>query len=591
MERIQLNQSLCFDRIEPDIKLAKAYLEKHSGEFYTPKDTDKKNEYRTTKDNYGNIIYITPQSPSKEKLVLFKLDGEVLCCFAKKLVENANLFAELEFLIRGLPQNDVKKYDIQLMYNYFKYYGLMSKLYGSCTEEEFHIYMRNETPLCTLGVVANQLSKGKKVVIHATRNTAVICKLFLDLIQQSGLTQGVVTVLIVGDDVQIATSFEGHFFFFSPLRSGSSAVVTEQADVRSAMCTLLDATTTTVYPWRLRKIYVQENIYELFKSILSEKASMQCGSNNNTEIFAQLKARSSTVFFHNEKSVLLDYTGDPEDQSFNINIILVEAYRTTKELLALLNAHSCNYLSLWCNDLSTANEVALAADVTNVWINDFGIFDGPAPIAPSFYGMHDFQKCNITCSKGSLNDKVISATQKMFQTIRSRQMNWKKLGIEKRRCIIIELLEKYGRSAEHVDDLFDIINNGLRWYHPDSKVKIENNKVCIQLNQAVSNLCVLIGECKSDIANDLIELVLNGSAIVISHPNDYDVLKFLAKHSDATGIPISQLQFEDFPISDKAWIFSKFKDVNLVDLANGFGRTSIYKPKTIWYQYGESFAN
>lgn len=61
-------------------------------------------------------------------------------------------------------------------------------------------------------------------------------------------------------------------------------------------------------------------------------------------------------------------------------VVTVQSFRTTKEAVSLINNTSSFALSIWGNNITTCNELALAANVSCVWINSFGLLSADVPL-------------------------------------------------------------------------------------------------------------------------------------------------------------------------------------------------------------------
>lgn len=56
-------------------------------------------------------------------------------------------------------------------------------------------------------------------------------------------------------------------------------------------------------------------------------------------------------------------------------VVTVQSFRTTKEAVSLISNTASFALSIWGNNITVCNELALSANVSNVWINAFGLLN------------------------------------------------------------------------------------------------------------------------------------------------------------------------------------------------------------------------
>lgn len=107
---------------------------------------------------------------------------------------------------------------------------------------------------------------------------------------------------------------------------------------------------------------VQESIYEEFKSVIAWNCKSK--EDDGKELSVNVESKCTDVFKYKNKLFLLDFVGKLEElDKDDKNVILVEAYRTTNELLSLINkSPKRNCISLWASGISEANEISLNID-------------------------------------------------------------------------------------------------------------------------------------------------------------------------------------------------------------------------------------
>lgn len=435
---------------------------------------------------------------------------------------NTDLITQMEILIRGVPQNDTKHTDIALLKHY-----LSNDTQIPITDG---ITMTEDSPLLNLITVIKNLKKGWSCAIFAHPLVAPVCSLFVELCFKAGLPRNCVHLFIMQrQDLRLSHADQRH----------AVGVVTEFADMESAIDELTSLTSHYKYPWRLRRILVQENVYDRFKVLVKRK--LQLLTNKTTELdIAYLDLSSDADHDYGTLFIFDDPSGDLDMKK---SIVHVESYRTSKEALLLLRKYNCMFMSLWCSDMSTCNNIAYNSNVCFVVLNSG--FDLEVYI--KYYANND------TCFLGIVKE---------INTDKDAE--------------IVKLISDF--SKINVDGSVSFVNNILKDTPHDVKellepaeaytdeVKINKNKIimrihkrnCVyyifQFDSSVTVLCRLLL---------IMGAILRGNGVVIADCSDNVIFKSLLN--------------KKFPI-----LFRKFNEKNFCDFQ--FERF-------IWSSFGETFAN
>lgn len=156
--------------------------------------------------------------------------------------------------------------------------------------------------------------------------------------------------------------------------------------------------------WSLKQIFVQESIYKSFISKLSKRIArieldeMPIGKLNDfvrkilndTDAALQYSAMNGVQFVEMHPSfftdaakdcfkplVLLDTClSDNLWECFDFGkrrmpLVGLQAFRTTKEVVNMINRHPSQALSVWCNNSAISDELAISVDVSCIWINSY----------------------------------------------------------------------------------------------------------------------------------------------------------------------------------------------------------------------------
>ncbi|OWA54115.1 Aldehyde dehydrogenase family 16 member A1 [Hypsibius exemplaris] len=266
---------------------------------------------------------------------------------------------------------------------------------------------------------------------QVTRTVAVL----MDILQQSGFPSGLVTFAAIQtlpknidhiaflhicmDDKEMAalnaeprkaSQLLPSKIFYSK-SSRSTAIITDTADVDSAVASVLEAAVfaggrANSCPTR---ILVQETILERFQVVLQAKSkSLRCGSHldksvdyastigtdtvkKNVEIFTQVIKEGAEVWYANAgtsgssasgttNQLLLSTATSPASVLFSGEysgpLMAILPFRTVKEAVALANngafGASC---SVWSENTAAALEIARNVKAATVWINAHNLSD------------------------------------------------------------------------------------------------------------------------------------------------------------------------------------------------------------------------
>ncbi|XP_023939755.2 uncharacterized protein LOC112047068 isoform X2 [Bicyclus anynana] len=230
------------------------------------------------------------------------------------------------------------------------------------------------------------------------KTTVTIGNLFCELCKEAGIL--VMISLYPEDDMQVS-----EVLYETP--DGCVGVLSACSDVDSAVDAFVAASTRTVapYPWRLRWLLVQESAMERFTRALESRPPAE------------------------RRAFALEHAGELPPGA-----VPVEAYRTTREALALLAARAPFAVAAFAADAAEANEVAFAARVPLVWINGHGAFGGPPLGAAAVY------LSGVRRAPAGLPDRA----------------RWLALAPATRRARLCEALHKFSDYDPQYDSVLDI---------------------------------------------------------------------------------------------------------------------------------------
>ncbi|XP_049876929.1 uncharacterized protein LOC126374361 isoform X2 [Pectinophora gossypiella] len=381
--------------------------------------------------------------------------------FASKMEDNSELFAQLEALLRGVPKQEVIDIDKKLIVQNFKYWSFNNPINSSFLGlRPTNIEISESSPLAKLGSVVCGIKFNINVKVHCCDVTAPVCYLFVRLCMESGI-----------DRVNLFHKKEEMTESGEDFRNGCSAVVTEHSDIDSAIDVFLYSTSKR--PWKLNHLFVQESEIERLKINLIAKSQLKGDSIENTNLASKNKIE---IVAYENKLFAFDFIADA-DRPEGKQVVIVEAYRTVKELLTLIKKENPFFLSLWTNDISEANEIAYNVILPIVWINDYGIFGGPDRSSQAFYSAY-FKLC-YCIDKDLLTSDVLKNLQ-----------NWSKINTKERVTKILKVVEVLKADSSDVESA-SLIEDAVNNLQSNKFVDIENGRVCVGIEDFQGSIVLL----------------------------------------------------------------------------------------------------
>lgn len=257
---------------------------------------------------------------------------------------------------------------------------------------------------------------------------------------------------------------------------------------------------------------MQESVYQQFKDALSWKCNLKT-SGDKPETSDVLCSHSLT---YNDITFLLDPV---ELVEVNPSVVMVEAYRTTKEMISLVQQDKTRYLSLWANGIAEINEVMHATKSPVVWVNTVADFRGPAQVSEavlSYTDINSFSDFAVEC------DNVTK--------LRKLSQSWLKLDVESRRDILCSVLDKY-ILLNNANKQLTEIRNSLLTCTLKSFVDVGNDYVCIGMSQPLG---ITWYDENTIFSVESFKSMLQGNALLLSRSPPEDDLSLL----EQAGVPV-----------------------------------------------------
>ncbi|XP_075977348.1 uncharacterized protein LOC142977356 [Anticarsia gemmatalis] len=339
-----------FDVVTVDTSLAEDYLQKSKlCEVYEAVGShntyfDGENFVNNVEDTEYNMSPASRDEDSVKDIDLKLID------LADQLKRNIKLFAQLDYLSRKIPLEDTET-QVHIIIQQMHHMSQQCDITLTGVEVVAWRALGAASPLLALGHAARLLLLAGRCGLRAARLAAPVCHLFAALCRRAGLN---VTVHFVEELDQPADD---------EVPAGAVGVVCGLADVESA-ADALRASSSHV-PWKLRRVLVQENVFEQFKRAVARRGP---------------PGVAGRAFYAE---------GDGEErtggEAGEAERVPVEAYRSDKEALALLRRLAPHYVSLWAADVARVNLFAHGLAAPVVWVNGYGVFGGPPELSEAIY--------------------------------------------------------------------------------------------------------------------------------------------------------------------------------------------------------------
>ncbi|XP_061715313.1 uncharacterized protein LOC133523655 [Cydia pomonella] len=544
-------ENLKFNEIQINTKLAVEYIKTNKGLFrslyFEPEKTISKVDfYSNNIECADSSSFLLPGTSTLSTTESWTNITEKLKKLASGIQEKSDLFCQLEWLIRRIPVENTQHSIILIMKNLLH----ASADWKAAYIEEGVITMADNTPMLILGFVAQIFKTCDDPIILSTPQTAAVCHLFTELCREVGWN---VRLILVDELKNLMGSEKVYPNLFNSLLPEITGIITERSDLDSAVDNCLHA---QFHPLPLTRLLVQENVFEEFMITLDWKCKL-----NHKEsglVMQELVQKCSKLFRYGDKLFLINYFGCYIRQGSE-QVVLVEAFRSVKELLSLVPKYKQLCLSIWASSVSEANEIALHVDVPIIWVNDYCNFTGSDEISKAIYKRID--SVNVTVKVNSSIDKMLK-----------KQGQWLKKSFNERCDAVLKVIKSKDFS------LGDKIEPEILNWKINNFICINNDTMILGFN--VPDKVVLYNTfgtvaVPSPCFDNIIRALINGSAVIIASKPKNEEEIFIA--FEIEGIPVSFVDEEET---------NKLEDIKVP-----LGDSWCFQTKVIWTTYGTIFAN
>lgn len=241
--------------------------------------------------------------------------------------------------------------------------------------------------------------KGTEIVIE---NTASLFELILSVYKSIRTS---LPALIQGNSLfvesilsKFGTVTSSELWSESSTINHCTMIVCDSGDIETASDILVNAFNENSLPWRIRNVYVQETIKQRFIESIAHKlrpfdesfrGNKDLITTTNRAIDMAHKMGLTIIRSNDDQdgfipSVILGqnwnyFYEDPKLDSIEPFLILLNVYRTPKELISLAKPNLRGSVTLWSENISLAYEIVNHLDVGTVWINSYGVFNPSLP--------------------------------------------------------------------------------------------------------------------------------------------------------------------------------------------------------------------
>lgn len=462
---------LTFSKMTVDTSLAKEYVK--GNKALTELYNDYEGNVKKGTVSYGGVFKKVYETYSEEEI------QSILWNLAASLKQNSELIVQLEYHFRNIPVEDTKA-QLSVLIQYF----------NSCSKiwlEEYKGYSEYLTfgdyllHLTNVGIL--MLWNSHITLRASTKEHVAICHLFVTLCREAGW----LNIHLECSDNNLTTNGAG-------LKHGAVAVVSEDADLDSAVDKFLSSSKQV--PWYLRRVLVQESVYKQFKDALNWKCSLK--KNENNPVLPS--ALCSQALTYEGRTFLIDPVEVVEEKQ---SVITIEAYRTTKEMISMLQQDEPYYLSLWINGIAQINEVTQSTKSSVVWVNNIGDIRGPPHVGRTLYPSFVHQICYVL-SFDDKNDKILKLVK--------LSKPWSKLDLESRRDILINVLRKCIPFNSTLVNDYNSVRNSVMNFTNESFVQAGKDYTCRGIWTPVDFIAIPGTKLSFSL---VVNLVLQGNALVV----------------------------------------------------------------------------
>ncbi|KAH9631728.1 hypothetical protein HF086_014729 [Spodoptera exigua] len=210
------------------------------------------------------------------------------------------------------------------------------------------------------------------------------------------------------------------------------------------------------------------------------------------------------------------------------SFVIVEAYRTAKEVISILQQDEPHYLSLWINGIAQINEFTQNTNAAVVWVNNIGDIRGPPLVARALHPVLQ-DKYHSTTIFNEKNDRIAKLV-KLSQP-------WSKMDLDSRRDILMNVLQKYMLSDPQNLD-YTHVRKSLLNLTSESFVQTGKDYTCTGLWKPAGFIALPATEWSLSLA---VTLALQGNALVfysLETPSKVPNVELL----EAAGVPVVHVE-------------------------------------------------
>lgn len=176
-------------------------------------------------------------------------------------------------------------------------------------------------------------------------------------------------------------------------------VIFDTADVRSAIDQLImNLSDRTRSLWRIQSVYVQESLRDQIHELLTTEklnatnnldGKIATAAEDHDKNQALVKKYGGKLVLNDNNTICLlfdvpiKYLDDIERSSFHQIPVVINFFRTTKEVIQLMgadfDAEKQHLTSIWTESIALFYEMAVAVESDVIWSNCIGLFDRNIP--------------------------------------------------------------------------------------------------------------------------------------------------------------------------------------------------------------------
>lgn len=172
----------------------------------------------------------------------------------------------------------------------------------------------------------------------------------------------------------------------------TTMIVTENADMHSAVDEITKSFKNLRSPWMIHRILVQENIQDRFLILLERnlpkidpifwgQSDIVLKYESHVKKFIEKGIKLIQAPISDVLKATIAVGAPMTTDMRQVPIVILEPFRTSKEAITLFNKqHMGNFVSIWSENITEAFEYIKCLTASTLWINSYGVLNAKCPV-------------------------------------------------------------------------------------------------------------------------------------------------------------------------------------------------------------------